>query len=69
MKLFFYSFFLLKHLKIILNFYNKLTNKDEIIKYMTFNYDELNYLNDMNYIMGVNTKLALEKIKKYVKER
>ena len=44
-------------------------DKDEIIKYMTFNYDELNYLNDMNYIMGVKTKLALEKIKKYVKER
>ena len=49
--------------------YEQKLDKDEIIKYMTFNYEELKELEKMNYIMGVNTKLALEKIKKYVKER
>lgn len=42
-------------------------DKDEIVKYMTFNYEELLELEDMGYIKGCNTKLALVKSKKYVR--
>lgn len=42
-------------------------DKDEIVKYMTFNYEELLELEDMGYIKGCNTKLALAKSKKYVR--
>lgn len=44
-------------------------DKDEIIKYMTFNYDELFELEKIGYIKGCNTKLALEKSKVYMKGR
>ena len=44
-------------------------DKDEIIKYMTFNYEELFELEKIGYIKGCNTKLALEKSKVYMKGR
>ena len=44
-------------------------DKDEIVKYMTFNYEELFELENMGYIKGCNTKLALEKSKVYMKGR
>ena len=44
-------------------------DKDEIIKYMTFNYEELFELENIGYIKGCNTKLALEKSKVYMKGR
>lgn len=44
-------------------------DEDEIVKYMTFNYDELFELEKMGYISGCNTKLALEKSKVYMKGR
>ena len=44
-------------------------DKDEIIKYMTFNYEELFELEKIGYIKGCNTKLALEKSKTYMKGR
>jgi len=40
---------------------------DEIVKYMTFNYDELFELERLGYIKGCNIKLALEKSKIYMK--
>lgn len=42
-------------------------DEDEIVKYMTFNYDELFELERLGYIKGCNTKLALEKSKIYMK--
>ena len=44
-------------------------DKDEIVKYMTFNYEELFELENIGYIKGCNTKLALEKSKVYMKGR
>lgn len=44
-------------------------DKDEIVKYMMFNYDELFELEELGYIKGCNTKLALEKSKVYMKGR
>lgn len=44
-------------------------DKDEIIKYMFFNYEELFELEKLGYIMGSNSKLALEKSKIYMKGR
>ena len=44
-------------------------DKDEIVKYMMFNYEELLELENMGYIKGCNTKLALEKSKVYMKGR
>lgn len=44
-------------------------DKDEIVKYMTFNYEELFELEKIGYIKGCNTKLALEKSKVYMKGR
>ena len=41
-------------------------DKDEIVRYMTFNYQELFELEHLGYIRGVNAKLALEKSKKYL---
>ena len=49
--------------------YDQELDKDEIVKYMTFNYDELFELEKMGYISGCNTKLALEKSKVYMKGR
>jgi len=44
-------------------------DKDEIVKYMMFNYEELLELEKLGYIKGCNTKLALEKSKTYMKGR
>lgn len=44
-------------------------DKDEIIKYMKFNYEELFELEKLGYITGANSKLALEKSKIYMKGR
>lgn len=44
-------------------------DKDEIVKYMTFNYEELFELERLGYIKGCNSKLALEKSKVYMKGR
>ena len=49
-------------------FYDQQLDKDEIIKYMTFNYEELFELERLGYIKGCNTKLALEKSKIYMKK-
>lgn len=47
--------------------YDQELDEDEIVKYMTFNYDELFELERLDYIKGCNTKLALEKSKIYMK--
>lgn len=47
--------------------YDQELDEDEIVKYMTFNYDELFELERLGYIKGCNTKLALEKSKIYMK--
>lgn len=44
-------------------------DKDEFIKYIFLNFDEILYLEEMNYIKGCNSKLAIEKVKKYIKEK
>lgn len=44
-------------------------DKDEIVKYMVFNYEELFELERLGYITGCNSKLALEKSKVYMKGR
>ena len=49
--------------------YNQELDKDEIVKYMIFNYDELFELERLGYITGANSKLALEKSKVYMKGR
>ena len=49
--------------------YDQKLDKDEIVKYMMFNYEELFELESMGYIKGCNTKLALEKSKVYMKGR
>lgn len=46
---------------------NQYLDKDEVIEYMFFTYEELRELENLGYIKGCNTKLALEKIKKYRK--
>ena len=47
--------------------YDQELDTDEIVKYMTFNCDELFELEKLGYIKGCNTKLALEKSKIYIK--
>ena len=49
--------------------YDQELDKDEIVEYMTFNYDELFELEKLGYIKGCNSKLALEKSKVYMKGR
>lgn len=49
--------------------YDQELDKDEIVKYMTFNYEELFELERLGYIKGCNSKLALEKSKVYMKGR
>lgn len=48
---------------------NQNLDKDEFIEYMFFNFDEIKYLEQENYIKGCNSKLAIEKIKTYMKEK
>lgn len=45
--------------------YDQKLDQNEIIKYMTFNYDELLELSSLGIISGANTKLTLSLIKKY----
>lgn len=47
--------------------YPQLLDEDEMVKYMLFNYDELEELERLGYIKGVNTKLALAKSKNYIR--
>lgn len=47
--------------------YNQNLDKDEIVRYMFFKYEELLELEKLGYIKGCNTKLALEKSKVYMK--
>lgn len=47
--------------------YDQNLDEDEIIRYITFRYDELFELERLGYIKGCNTKLALEKSKSYMK--
>ena len=49
--------------------YDQKLDKDEIVRYMLFTYEELLELEKIGYIRGCNTKLALAKSKKYVKGR
>jgi len=46
--------------------YGQELDKDEIVRYMNFNYEELFELERLGYIRGGNAKLALEKSKKYI---
>ena len=43
-------------------------DKDEVVRYMNFNYEELFELEKLGYICGGNAKLALAKSRKYVRE-
>lgn len=43
-------------------------DKDEFVECMTFTYEELLELEKMGYIMGVNSKLALHKVKEYLRK-
>ena len=47
--------------------YDQDLDSDEIIKYMSFTYEELLELEKMGYICGGNSKLALCRIKNYIK--
>ena len=47
--------------------YPQQLDKDELVKYMLFNYEELEELEKLGYIKGANTKLALAKSKNYIK--
>lgn len=49
--------------------FNQELDDNEIVEYMTFNYEELFELEKLGYIKGCNTKLALEKSKVYMKGR
>lgn len=42
-------------------------DKDEIVRYMHFTYEELFELEKLGYIRGVNAKLALAKSRKYIR--
>lgn len=44
--------------------YNQDLDKDEIVKYMTFTYEELKELENMGYIMDANSKILLAKVKR-----
>ena len=46
--------------------YDQDLDKDEYIKYMTFTEDEVHELEELGYISGGNSKLAIQKIKKMV---
>jgi len=62
----------LNHIFLALNCEKKFEqelDKDEIVKYMMFNYEELFELEKLGYISGANSKLALEKSKVYMKGR
>lgn len=47
--------------------YPQQLDKDELVKYMLFNYEELEELERLGYIKGANTKLTLAKAKNYIR--
>lgn len=47
--------------------YPQQLDKDELVKYMLFNYEELEELERLGYIKGANTKLTLAKAKTYIR--
>lgn len=47
--------------------YPQQLDKDELVRYMFFSYEELEELEQLGYIKGANTKLALAKTKKYLR--
>ena len=49
--------------------YRQMLDPNEVVRYMTFNYDELFELENMGYIKGCNSKLLLLKSKDYMKGR
>lgn len=49
--------------------YRQELDRDEVVRYMIFSYDELFELEKLGYIMGGNAKLALEKSKKYIRRK
>lgn len=46
--------------------YNQKLDPNEVVRYMTFTYDEILELEDMGYVSGSNSKLALCRVKKYL---
>lgn len=48
--------------------YEQQLDKDEIVRYMNFNYEELFELERLGYIRGGNAKLALAKSRKYIRK-
>ena len=59
----------LNHLFIAKNCFKKSgqhLDSDEVVRYMLFNYEELFELENLGYIKGSNSKLLLEKSKKYM---
>ncbi len=46
--------------------YNQKLDPHEVVRYMTFTYDELLELENMGYISGSNSKLALCRVKKFI---
>ena len=46
--------------------YNQKLYPNEVVRYMTFTYDEILELEDMGYVSGSNSKLALCRVKKYL---
>ena len=49
--------------------YPQQLDKDELIRYMLFSYEELEELEQLGYIKGANTKLALAKTKKMLRRK
>lgn len=47
--------------------YPQQLDKDELVKYMLFSYEELEELERLGYIKGANTKLTLVKAKNYIR--
>ncbi len=49
--------------------YPQQLDKDELIRYMLFSYEELVELEKLGYIKGANTKLALAKTKNFIRRK
>ena len=49
--------------------YHQNLDNGEVIRYMTFNLEELEELEQMGYINGANSKLTLAKGKKYIRKK
>ena len=48
--------------------YEQDLDKDEYVKYMKFTFNEVLELESKGYISGSNSKLAIEKVKKYIRK-